>query len=341
MKTLNIRNIDDLLAGSSWFSTGGGFPRDRAKAIFNQVLKKSRLRLKNLAEFKDDEYLCVASGVGSIKNTDVNIGKSSSKALKILEEMVGHKIKGIVSGEIGLECLAADTAVKLRLPIVDADMKGGRAAPEPSINMFNLADQSVLPAVAINTHGDIAILKNVKNQQKIEIFLRHFANMAHGCFVVWCPRPARQFKKLLVSGTISRTIDLGEMIKKSTNLNRILKKISGKKLFEGIISNIKDETGRGFLLRTLTVKNGKNLCQIWIKNENLAVLINDKIILTCPDLITVIDEETNLGIHNSKMIIGQKMTVIGIPHHKKWHSKRGYEIFGPKHFGLPFKLKRL
>lgn len=334
MKTLNIQNIDDLLAGSSWFSTGGGFPRDRAKAIFNQVLKKSRLRLKNLAEFRDDEYLCVASGVGSIKNTDVDITKESSKAIKILERITGQKIKGIVSGEIGLECLAGDAASKLDLPIADADMKGGRAAPEPSINMFNLKGDSVLPAVTVNTDGSTAVLMEAKDPQQIEVFLRHFANMANGCFVAWCPRPARKFKKLLVPGTVSRSINLGRAIRKSESVNEILSRVSGKRLFEGIISGIKDEKNRGFLIRVAKIKNGNHHCQIWIKNENLIVNIDNKVILTCPDLITIVDKKTHLGIHNSTLAVGKKVILIGIPSDKKWHSKRGLEIFGPKHFNL-------
>lgn len=341
MKKLNKDSIENLLSGNSWYATGGGFPASRAREIFIQILKRSRLLLKNLDEFKDDDYLCVGSGVGSVKNTDVDITKESTKGIKILEEITRYKIKGIVCGETGLECLAADTATKLNLPLVDSDMKGGRAAPEPSINMFNLKNQSVLPAVAINTNGDVAILKKVSDLQKIEIFLRNFANMAGGCFVAWNPRKARDYKKYLINGTVSRAINLGKLINYKIGLEEAVGQVKGKIFFEGRISKIEDENSKGFLIRKATLINEKNKAVVLIKNENLVFIVNNKVRLTCPDLITMIDPKTLLGIHNSQLKKGQEVIIIGIPNHIRWHTKRGHEIFGPSHFQLPFKVKRI
>lgn len=341
MKKLNKKDINCLLSGNTYFATGGGFPSEKAHTIFEKVLRRGSPILKSLDEFEDDDYLCVASGVGSVKKTDIRITQHSTKAIALLENIVGHKIKGLVSGEIGLECLAAEAASKLGLPLVDADMKGGRAAPEPSINMFNLMKRSVTPMVAINTDGDISILQSVSDAQKIELFLRHFANMAGGCFVAWCPRKVREYKQVLIRGTVSRAIDLGKDIIQKKPLEQLLRKIKGKVLFEGNMQKIEDQIQQGFLLRKITINNGHNNAHIWIKNENLVLLINNVERLTCPDLITLINPKNNLGIHNAEVVSGQNVVVVGIPHAKVWHTKAGYKLFGPSHFNLPFVVKHL
>lgn len=341
MKKLSKKDIEMLLLGNSWFATGGGFPSNRAAEIFKKIFKKHQLWLKNLEEFEDRDYLCVASGVGSIKHTDVDITKDSTTGIKILEKLVGHKIKGIVSGEIGLECIAAETASKLNLPVVNSDMKGGRAAPEPSINMFNLKNKSVLPVVAINTDGDVAVLKNSSNPQKIEIFLRSFANMAQGCFVAWNPKPSIAYKKCLINGTISRAIRLGKMIGNNTKIENILKEIEVRILFRGKIVKIQEIDSKGFLIRKVRVISSMGIATLFVKNENLALVINNKVVVTCPDLITLINPKKLLGIHNSQLKVNMEVIIIGIPANRKWHTKRGYEIFGPDHFQLPFNIKRI
>lgn len=342
MKELKKNDINCLLTGNSWFATGGGFPVKKSLKIFEGALRSSPIFLRSLNEFHDDDLLCVSSGVGSGKTTNINIVKNASLAVDILQKLVKTRIKGVVSGEVGLECIAADTASKINVPIVDADMKGGRAAPEPSINMFNLARKTVTPAVAINTNGDISILYKVSRPQNIETFLRHFANMASGdTLVVWCPRPAKEFKKFLVDGTVSRSIMIGDMLKKTKNIEKILTKLSGKIIFEGTIKEIKEEENKGFLIRKILINNNDHNCQVWIRNENLVVTINNRPVITCPDLITLLNKGNGLGLHNSELKIGLEVLVIGLPNNIKWHTRRGYKIFSPKHFSLPFPVVRL
>lgn len=342
MKKLSKNDIEFLLAGNSWFATGGGFPVKKSLKIFEEILNSSHIFLKSLNEFEDDELLCVSSGVGSGKTTNIDIAKNSSLAISIIQKLVKSRICGIVAGETGLECIAANTASKIKVPIVDTDMKGGRAAPEPSINMFNLARRTVTPAIAINTNDDISILYKVSNPQNIETFLRHFANMATGdTLVVWCPRPAREFKKFLIDGTISRSIMLGGMLKRNMNIEKVLTKLSGRIIFEGIIREIKEEKNKGFLIRKILINNSDRSCQIYIKNENLVATINNNPIVTCPDLITILNKDNCLGLHNSELKTGLEVLVIGLPNNAKWHTRRGHKIFSPKHFSLPFPVVRL
>lgn len=338
MNKLDLNSVEDLLRGNSWFATGGGFPSEKARKIFREILNKKSIILKSLDEFTDSDILCVASGVGSIKKTEIDITKHAKKAVRILETTTKVKIKGIVSGETGLECIAATTASQLNLPIVDADMKGGRAAPEPSINMFNLKNIPVTPAVAINTDGDVSILSETSTPQKLETFLRNFANMAAGTFVAWSPKPAKEFKRYLISGTISKSIKLGNLLKKKLTFQSIEKHLHGKILCHGVVKKILDEKNKGFLVRKVIIENNKKTFCLWIKNENLALTIGGKAIITCPDLIILIDPKTNLGMYNNTINIGQSVFVLALAHDKKWHTKRGYEIFGPNHFGFPFEL---
>lgn len=341
MKKLNKNDINHLLAGNSWFATGGGFPRGRALEMFTKILKTNSIHLKSLAEFDDNDMLCVASGVGSIKNTDIDITKNAALAIDILEKLIKTQIKGIISGETGLECIAAETAGQINVPLVDTDMKGGRAAPEPSINMFHLNDKVVTPFVAINTNEDIAVLLKTSDPQHVEIFLRNFANMANGTFVGWCPRLTKEFKGNLIDATITRSIQLGKELQSRKSVKEILTNRRGKIIFDGIINKIREKENKGFLIRKVSIKNRDNVCQIWIRNENLVATVNNKTVLTCPDLITLLDKNTGLGLHNNELRIGMFVLVIGLPVDSRWHTKQGHEIFSPKHFSLPFPVVKL
>lgn len=337
MKTLTKHDIRTLLDGNSWFATGGGFPAQRASGIFLSLLKRRPIVVKRLDEFNNQDMLCVASGVGSVKKTSVDITRYAKKAVKWMEQFTGEKMRGVVSGETGLECIAAQIAHDLRTPLVDADMKGGRAAPEPSINMFNLYGKSVTPVVTVNTDGDFAVLHEVTKAQKIEQFLRSFANMAKGTFVLWCARPAGEFKKNLIPGTLSRSMQVGSLLHQQESMESVLKRLHGKTLATGAIKAVGEEGNAGFLIRKVTITQEKDEFLVLIKNENLAVLKNSRPIATCPDLITLIDLQTHLGIHNSNISVGQKVAIVVIPHDNVWRTRRGKALFGPKHFGLPYE----
>ena len=62
----------------------------------------------------------------------------------------------------------------------------------------------------------------------------------------------------------------------------------------------------------------------------------------CPDPFTVIDTETGESLSNFREELwkpGRKVSVIGIKAVDCWRTKRGLQIYNPKHFGFDIEYK--
>jgi DUF917 family protein len=80
--------------------------------------------------------------------------------------------------------------------------------------------------------------------------------------------------------------------------------------------------------------------KVWYKNEFLIAWRNNTPVVTCPDSLCILDAETGRGMSNwvedLKAFTGRRVVVVGVPAAKIWMTKRGLEIFGPRHLGFDF-----
>ena len=77
---------------------------------------------------------------------------------------------------------------------------------------------------------------------------------------------------------------------------------------------------------------GKKL-KISFQNEHLAATIDGEVVVSLPDLITILDIDTGEPITTEAMRYGYRVAVIGIPCDKRWRSEKGLELVGPRYFG--------
>ena len=69
------------------------------------------------------------------------------------------------------------------------------------------------------------------------------------------------------------------------------------------------------------------------QNENLVAKVDGEIMVSVPDLITVLDTETGEPITTESLRYGFRVTVLGIPCNEKWRTPEGLELVGPRYFG--------
>ncbi len=74
--------------------------------------------------------------------------------------------------------------------------------------------------------------------------------------------------------------------------------------------------------------------KIWYKNENMVMWIDDKVNLTCPDLICVVEKATGYPITNPNCVEGMEVAVLGFHCHELWTRERALEILNPRFFGF-------
>ncbi|MBU1322949.1 DUF917 domain-containing protein [Patescibacteria group bacterium] len=334
MKLISKKDLFNLLTGSIFYGTGGGGSPQLAKKIYQSLPKNQPIKLKSLNEFKSDNLFITTYTVGGlsqqlIKKSIIN------QAQLIYQKCLNKKIFGIIPVEIGplSLALAIKMASNLNLPLVDADFVGGRSTPEVFLETITLFNLPRTPLLVINNQGKYQILKKSKSYLEEELFLRKFAEKSGGfALVLGYPITQQMASKTLVTKTVSLAIKTGK------KLNQ--KKPVGQLLFQGKIYEIKLLNQGSFTTKLIKIKNNNILAKLYLKNENLIFWLDNKPVLTCPDLIILLDQN-NMPIFNLDLKLNQKISVVGLPAADLWRSQKGLKLFNPQLFGFNYKPKLL
>lgn len=345
MKKLTKEDVADLVAGSSIYSTGGGFPARIHFRFFNQLLKaKKILRLAGTKDFSSNDFVCGTFGVGSTKDVDVDLTPAIKTSFSELQRVTGRKHKAIFAGEIGADALAFQAASILGLPVFDGDEAGGRAVPEIQHTTFNIKGLSILPVSIANLVGDNVVVTKASSLETPEIVARSMIQGLPSKVVSVSSHSSRvqDVSKTIAVGSLSRSMRLGNIVRaeKGNALDKILKFTKGKLIASGKITGIKRKSEKGFLWGETAIGQGKQQIKIWVKNENIVAFRNNRPIVTAPDLICVLNAKNCQGVHNNEMRQGMEVYVVAMPAVKQWLTKKGIDIMGPKSFGFKFNYKK-
>jgi hypothetical protein len=332
MKYLAVKDYENLLTGSLYYGTGGGGSPKLARNIYRSL--KKPVKLKKITDFTANAIFITTYTVGGLNQRSIN-RKIISQSLTIFQQLIRQKIAGIIPVEIGplSLALAANLASNLDLPLIDADIVGGRSTPEVFLETITLFNIPRTPLLVINNQGKYQILKQSKNYLQEEKFLRQFAVKSGGsALVLGYPLTQTAAKKSLCQKTVSLAIKTGAKIMQG--------KLVGQLLFQGKITAIKDIKQGGFTSKIVAIKNNQNRGKLYLKNENLIFWINDCPVLTCPDLIILLDLN-NQPIYNLDLRKNLPVKVVGLPAQPLWRTKKGQKLFNPKLFGYNINQKLL
>ena len=272
--------------------------------------------------------------------TNCEIGNNGAIALaQMLRENTTIKSIDISDNEIGDEAILAlaETfylASLMNIPIIDSDVVGGRCSPELFLETISL-DTNIkrCPLLYITKNG-ISEIINEADPYKLERFLRLISyNYNSYIYVVGYPMKVKDVFNILNKGSISSSISIG----KSTGISNKIKAANAEKIFYGKIFSLEKYDINGFLEGYLKIRGledffGKEL-KIYFRNENLIAWIDERAVVTCPDLISIIDEN-NLGISNNDLKQHDNVCVLAIPAINLWKTKKGIELFCPRTFGF-------
>lgn len=326
-------DLNSLLVGSTFFGTGGGGDPRLAKKIYRS-LRKQPVRLKSLNQFQATDLFMTAYTVGGLVQTPIS-QSIFNKALKIYQKFLSQKISGIIPVEIGplSLALAVKAAAKLNLPLIDTDFVGGRSTPEVFLETISLFNIPRTPLIVINQKGNYKVLTISKNYFEEENFLRNFANKSGGfALVLGYPIRKKLAVKSLADKTVSQAIKIGKKISQ--------KKLVGKIIFSGKIVKINNLEVAGFSAKEIYFKNKKDTAKLYLKNESLIFWVNNQPVLTCPDLIILLDKN-NQPLYNLDLKNNLEVKVVGVPAQPLWRTKKGLRLFNPKLFGYNIKQKLL
>lgn len=355
MIELNKQDMIDLLYGCTVLGTGGGGKLEHGFDIMKEDFDKGRtLKLISLEELPDDEYITIPYGCGAPAAVGAPLPpdlarlpkaeNSAVQAFQVLEKEIGHKFFAVSSSELGgmNTAEALHIACLLDIPLADGD-PAGRAVPELSQSTFYMKGIKSDPMVVVTKFGETMIFRDMIDDFRIETLVRSLATVS-GDDISVCDHPmtGKEYKGAIIEGAISYALEIGRILRRTKEIGgdvslSITEKMKGKLLFRGTVSDLPWEIRDGFQygnihLDGINEYNGEKY-RITFKNENIASYRNEKLDVTVPDLICMIDGNGN-PMTTPDFAVGDEMNVIVLPAPLMWKCEVGLEIFGPRHFGI-------
>lgn len=350
MKKLTLQEIKDTLVGCTILGTGGGGSLESGlEAVEKAWNAGHEFKLLSFDEINDDSYYANPYYCGSIVpkgDTSQKCGDEIATSVKALEEYMGVQFEGLVSIEYGGGNTGAVMAAAARTGkyIVDADA-AGRAVPELQFSTYYVTENPITPFSVGTSFGDMAIVTNVENDARAEALSRYMA-IGSGGLVGMTDHPIKgdKLRHAVIPNALTYAATVGraqrEAVERGSDpIQAILDTGKGKLLFQGTVTG-ESEWGikEGFTVGTIHIAGegafAHQTSKIWYKNENMVMWIDDKVNLTCPDLICVVEKATGYPITNPNCVEGMEVAVLGFHCHELWTRERALEILNPRFFGF-------
>lgn len=355
MRKLDLQDIKDILTGCSILSTGGGGSMHEGLTVVERQWNEGKeFKLLDFSEIEDDKDYASPYYCGCMIPEEEEIaeelfdGSDIALSLEALEEYMGVDFHGLVSIEYGAGNTGEVMAVAARNNkyIVDADA-AGRAVPELQFSTYYVTGQPITPLAVGTIYGDVAVIPKVKEDARAEILTRCMAVGTNGAVgMTDHPTKGRDLKNAVIPGAITKAQMVGKARREAEENNQdpidaIIKVADGKLLFKGVITNETAwENKAGFTLGDVYIngcdENAGQLARVWYKNENMMFWVDNKLKLTCPDLICILDSKTGLAITNPNCKEGMEVSVLGFPCHELWKTPKALEILNPRFFGFDY-----
>lgn len=348
MRILGIPEIEDIARGAALLGAGGGGDPYIGKLVAVGAIREcGPVTMLDPDEVPDDTLIVPFAMMGApTVLCEKMIGGNEYKALyDIVSNHFGKKIFAMMPMEAGglNSMFPIAAAAKLGVPLVDCDGMG-RAFPELQMVTFTLGGISASPMALADEKGNTVIFDTITNKWSEE--LARAVTMSCGGSVavtLYCLTGA-QLKKYGVKGIVTKSEKIGAAMRNVKNNTEgspeeeFLKFTEGFKLFRGKIVDVLRETKGAFNFGKVVLE-GIGECKghqayVQFQNENLCAVVDDEIIATVPDLISLVDTDTFIPVPTDALKYGKRVMVVGLKCFDMWRTKEGLELVGPQYFGI-------
>ena len=348
MRKLGIPEIEDIARGAALLGAGGGGDPYIGKLVAMDAIKEcGPVTLLDPDEVPDEALIVPFAMMGApTVLCEKMIGGNEYKALfDIVGNHMGKKVFATMPMEAGglnsLFPIAA--AARLNLPLVDCDGMG-RAFPELQMVTFTIGGISASPMALADEKGNTVIFDTITNKWSEELARAVTMSCGGSVAVTLYNLTGKQLKEYAVKNIVTKSEKLGAAMRNVKNAvdktpeETFLEFSEGIKIFKGKIVDVLRETRGAFNFGKVVIE-GIGECKghkayVEFQNENLSAVVDDKIVATVPDLITLVDTETFNPIPTDALKYGKRVIVVGLKCFEMWRSEKGLELVGPRYFGI-------
>jgi len=346
MREIGKEELNDIAVGAAVLGTGGGGDPYIGKLMAIQAVEEyGPITLLDPDELNDDDLILPGAMMGAptVLVEKVPSGDEVFNAFESLENYLGEEVKATMPIEAGgvNSMIPFALAARMGIPVVDADGMG-RAFPELQMVTFTIYGASATPMALADEKGNNLILNTIDNKWTEDLARGATVTMGGSVMIANYPLSGEKVKEAGIKNIVTFAEEIGRAIRtaknKKTDPVKALKEVTGGfPLFEGKVVDIKRKTKGGFArgeaeIEGINSYNGQTLT-LNFQNEHLVAKVDEEVIASVPDLITVHDKETGQPITTEGMKYGNRVLVMGIPCTDKWRCEKGLELVGPKYFG--------
>jgi len=351
--------MEDLQTGAEILGCGGGGLIEWGKPLIQEVFDAGKkFQLIDPKDVPDEALVVIISRVGGgvpeeIQKRVANLPRIREKVEVVAARELGSYLQQEPYAYLAAEIGAGNTIVPMYVaamngkPSLDADVCG-RAKPEVAMSTTYVKKVPITPLTIASPFGDVMILKHAISDQRAEDICRYMAVVSGGlCGVARCPTKGEKIREAVVPNSITNCIGIGRSIREAREARKdpveaFITSSKGIRIFEGRISRWDREKREAFMWGTMSLEGMKEYTdqrlKIWYKNEFLIAWKNGDPVVTCPDSLCVLDAETGRGMSNwpedLNAFIGRRVVAVGVHAARIWMTKRGLDIFSPRHLGF-------
>ena len=354
LRTIQAEDMEDIATGGAVLGTGGGGDPYIGKLMAQQAIKKyGPVNLIDIDELPDDALVVPVAMMGAptVMVEKLPQGEELINAFRQLEQLLGKKIDAVLCGEAG--GLNSTTpfvvAAMTGLPLVDGDGMG-RAYPELQMVTFGMHGVSATPMVLCDDKGNSLVLDTVSNRWTERLARAATVEMGGSALIAFYSMTGAVAKKAVVRGTLTLCGELGATLRIAKAEHRdpvaaMVEKLGAKQIFHGRIKDIERRTVGGFARGTAQFEGVEDWkghsFKLEFQNEFLMAERDGDILVTTPDLITVLEAETGMPITTDALRFGLRLVAIAMPCNPQWQTEEGIALVGPRSFGYPTDYKSL
>ena len=346
MRLIHPENLEDLAIGAAVLGTGGGGDPYIGKLMAVQAIREYGLvQLIGVDELADDALVVPSAMMGAptVMVEKIPSGEEIIQAFQSLQEYLGRKIDATVSIEAGglNSTTPFSVAARMGIPLVDADGMG-RAFPEIQMVTCTIHGVVATPMSLADEKGNSAIISTINNRWTERLARSITVDMGASAMIALYAMTGQQVKEAMVPGTLSLAEEIGRAIREARAEHQdpiqvVLNLTHGYEVFRGKIADVQRRTVAGFA-RGEAVFQGigaytDSQMVLQFQNEHLVAIQDGQIVVSVPDLITVLDVETGEPITTEGLRYGFRGVVLGIPCTPKWRTSEGLALVGPRYFG--------
>ena len=227
------------------------------------------------------------------------------------------------------------------LPLVDGDGMG-RAYPELQMVTFTMHGVSATPMVLCDDKGNSLVLETVSNAWTERLARAATVEMGGSALLAFYSMSGAVAKKAIVRGTLTLCSELGRTLREAKAghvdpVNAIVDKLEADVIFHGRIKDIERRTVGGFARGTARFEGVEewkgHSFRLDFQNEFLMAERDGEILVTTPDLITVLDAESGLPVTADALRYGLRLKALAMPSNPQWLTPAGIDLVGPRYFG--------